>query len=159
MPLDIFTYLRSIDQGRYRSIVLHAPYQQSEMMSAFVKKVCQQSNGQYLDLLDFFISSPTLSSQVDTFSPEKFRELMVERSSNSRLLVIDKADFLFDAWRKLEKRNFFAMMKNQWDGFKQTTAAKVIIVLQTNDEIRTEANLSHQDPNRIVTLSDFNDIL
>jgi len=111
-----------------------------------------------LDLLEFFIQSPNLSENIDSFSPEKLRELLIEQSKGQSLLVIDRVDFLLDTWRKSERQSFFRFIKNQWDSYKDGMKAKLIVVLQTSQEIELLKILDSQGQSRIFRLNDFNDI-
>lgn len=158
MPISVFDMLIGLEQERYRAVILHAIPEKSPSMSRFCQKVCKQTNGKYLDLLEFFIQSPNLSENIDSFSPEKLRELIIEQSKGQSLLVIDRVDFLLDTWRKSERQDFFRFINNQWDGFKDGMKAKLMVVLQTSQEIESLKILDSQGQSRIFRLNDFNDI-
>ncbi len=158
MPISVFDALIRLEQERYRAVILHAIPEKSPLMSRFCQKVCKQTNGKYLDLLEFFIQSPNLSENIDSFSPEKLRELIIEQSKGQSLLVIDRVDFLLDTWRKSERQDFFRFINNQWDGFKDGMKAKLMVVLQTSQEIESLKILDSQGQSRIFRLNDFNDI-
>ena len=79
MPISVFDALISLEQERYRAVILHAAPEKSPSMSQFCQKVCKQTNGKYLDLLEFFIHSPNLSENIDSFSPEKLRGLLIDQ--------------------------------------------------------------------------------
>ena len=158
MPISVFDALVSLEQERYRAVILHAGPEISPSMTHFCQKVCKQTYGKYLDLLDFFIQSPNLSENIDSFSPEKLRELLIDQSKGQSLLVIDRVDFLLDTWRKSERQDFFRFIKNQWDSYKDGMKAKLIVVLQTSQEIESLKILDSQGQSRIFRLNDFNDI-
>jgi hypothetical protein len=158
MARDIFDYLSLLGQERYRAIILHAKPEQSPQVTRFSKKVCAQSGGKYLDLLDIFIQNKDLSGQIDVFSPEKFREFIIEHCKGVSLLVIDRVDFLLDTWRRVERQNFFRMLTDQWDSFKEGMNAKLVICLQTSHEIEALRITDSHNQSRIFQLGDFNDI-
>lgn len=158
MPISVFDALISLEQERYRAVILHAIPEKSPSMSHFCEKVCKQTNGKYLDLLEFFIQSPNLSENIDSFSPEKLRELIIEQSKGQSLLVIDRIDFLLDTWHKSERQGFYRFIENQWDSFKDGMKAKLMVVLQTSQEIESLKILDSQGQSRIFRLNDFNDI-
>lgn len=158
MTISVFDALVSLEQERYRAVILHAVPEKSPSMTHFCQKVCKQTNGKYLDLLEFFIQSPNLSENIDSYSPEKFRGLIIEQSKSQSLLVIDRVDFLLDTWRKSERQDFFRFINNQWDSYKDGMKAKLIVVLQTSQEIESLKILDSQSQSRIFCLSDFNDI-
>ena len=65
MPINVFDYLSHLEQERYRTIILHTPPEKSPSLTQFCQKICQRTNGKYLDLLDFFILSKPLSESID----------------------------------------------------------------------------------------------
>lgn len=158
MPTSVFDALNSLEQERYRAVILHAVPEISPSMTHFCKKVCKQTNGKYLDLLGFFIQSLNLSENIDSFGPEKLRELLINQSKSQSLLVVDRVDFLLDTWRKSERKDFFRFINNQWDSYKNDMKAKLVVVLQTSQEIESLKILNSQGQSRIFRLNDFNDI-
>ena len=158
MPINVFDVLDGLKQERYRTFILHSVPEKSPSMTHFCQKVCKQTNGKYLDLLDFFIQSPNLSENIDSFSPEKLRGLLIDQSKGQSLLVIDRVDFLLDTWRKSERQDFFRFINNQWDSYKDGMKAKLMIVLQTSQEIEALKILDSHGQSRIFWLNDFNDI-
>ncbi len=158
MPISVFDMLIGLEQERYRAVILHAIPEKSPSMSRFCQKVCKQTNGKYLDLLEFFIQSQNLSENIDSFSPEKLRELLLEQSKGQSLLVIDRVDFLLDTWHKSERQDFFRFINNQWDSYRDGMKAKLMVVLQTSQEIESLKILDSQGQSRIFRLNDFNDI-
>jgi len=158
MPISVFDTINHLEQERYRAVVLHTSPDKSPSMSLFCQKICKQANGKYLDLLELFIQSPALSENIDRFSPEKLRGLLIEQSQGQSLLVVDRADFLLDTWHKSERQDFFRFIANQWDSYKEGMKAKLIVGLQTSQEIEALKILDSQGQNRIFRLHDFNDI-
>lgn len=158
MPKDIFDTLTQLDQERYRVALIHTLPENGPAMTAFCKKICKNSNGKYFDLLDHFILTPVLSEKIDSYNLEKLRELLIEQSKGYPLLVVDRADFLLDTWRKLERQAYFRFLTNQWDGFKNGMGSKLIFALQTSQEIEELQINDSQGQSRIFHLSEFNDI-
>jgi len=159
MPISVFDALVSLEQERYRAVILHAGPEISPSMTHFCQKVCKQTNGKYLDLLEFFIQSPNLSENIDSYSPENLRELLIAQSKNQSLLVIDRADFLLDTWHKSERQNFYRFINNQWDSFKEGMKSTLVMVLQTSQEIEALKMVDSHGRSRIFRLDDFMDIV
>ncbi len=159
MPHDPFEYLKQIEQERFRGVILHAAPEKGIFISQFAKKVSEYKNGKYLDLLDLFIKTQSLSDHIDRFNPVEFRKLLIEQSKDSSLLVVDKVDFLLDTWRLKERQDFYLLIRTQWDGFKEGTKAILMICLQTTLEIEALNIPDSLGNSRILRLSDFNDIL
>lgn len=158
MPYDVFEYLTNLDQERYRAIIIHTRPELSALMSNFAKKVCEQTGGVYLDLLNMFIQTSHLREGIDGFSPEKFRNLIMEHSKANTLIFLDRVDFILDTWRRNERQSFFRMVADQWDGYKEGMRAKLVICLQTSHEVKNAMFYDSQQRSRIFELSDFNDI-
>lgn len=159
MAFDALQYLEYLDQMRYRAIILHAPTEKGNAATRFAQSLCRKARGKYLDLLGLFISESELREKIDSFNPEKFRGLLVEQSKGVDLLCVDRADFLLDTWRREERKNFYRMIRDQWDSYKDGTKAKLIVILQTSSELEQQKIVDSQEQNRVLRLSDFNDIL
>jgi hypothetical protein len=159
MPLDVFEYLTYLDQERYRAVILHAAPEKGTAVTQFARKVCAQAGGKYFDLLDWFIQHQELSAKIDGFGPEELRTLLKEQSKGTSLLFVDRADFILDTWHKTERNNFFGMVTDQWDGYKDGMKTKLLIALQTSPGIEALHILDSQGQTRVLRLSDFNDIL
>ena len=104
-------------------------------VTQFCQKACKKSGGKYLDVLDLFIQSQELSESIDSFSPEKLRELLIEQSQAQSLLVVDRVDFLLDTWQKYKRQDFYQLLKDQWDSYKDQMKSRLIVCLQTSQEI------------------------
>lgn len=158
MPTEIFDLLKLLDRERYRAAIIHTSPEKSPALTDFCKKFCQQKGGKYLDLLEFFIQSPTLSEAIDRFSPENLRMLLIEQSRGETLLVLDRPDFLLDTWRNSERQDFYRLINNQWDGYKVSMKAKLIVALQTSVEVGDLKIVDSTGQSRVFRLIDFNDI-
>ncbi|HLO18440.1 MAG TPA: hypothetical protein VK206_26645 [Anaerolineales bacterium] len=159
MPFDAFRYLEYLDQMRYRAIILHTSPEKGNAATRFAQSLCRKANGKYLDLLGLFIHEDELREKIDSFNPEKFRALLIEQSKGVDLLCVDRSDFLLDTWRREERKNFYHMIKDQWDAYKDGTTARLIVILQTSSELEQQKIMDSQDQSRVLRLSDFNDIL
>jgi len=159
MPFDIFEYFTHLDQERFRAVIFHAKPKKGPAITQFAKRACEQADGKYLDLLDYFMNDQALSAKIDRFGPENFRSLLIELSKGTNLLFVDKSDFVLDTWRRRERQDFFRMVTNQWDGYREGMKAKILIALQTSQEIMSLRILDSQGQSRVLQLSDFNEIL
>jgi len=158
MPINVFDYLSHLEQERYRAIILHTTPENGPFLTLFSKKICEQSNGKYLDLLELFIQSKELRESIDSFSPEKLRGLLIEQCRTQSFLFVDRVDFLIDTWRKPERQSFYRLINNQWDGYKEGMKARLILCVQTSQEIEALKFADSQGQSRIFRLNDFNDI-
>jgi len=158
MLIDITETIKRFEQERYRALIIHTIPMKSPNLTAFSQKFCNNLGGKYLDLLEFFIQSPELSETIDRFSPEKFRELLIQQSRSYSLLVVDRIDFLIDTWRKTERQNFYRLVQNQWDSYREGMKATLVLCMQSSQEIEALKIYDSQGNSRILCLTDFKDI-
>lgn len=156
--IDVIEYIKKLEQERYRAFIIHSNPMRSPALTVFCQKFCHQYGGKYLDLLDFFIQSPELSENIARFSPEKFRELLIQQSRSQSLLVVDRIDFLVDTWRKTERQDFYRLIQNQWDSYRENMKATLVLCMQSSQEIETLKIHDSQGNSRILCLTDFKDI-
>ncbi len=156
---DSLGYFTALDLERYRAVILHAAPEQGRAVTQFAQKLCTRLGGEYLDLLDLFIKTKELKEHIDSFSPEKLRELLIEECRNSSLLFVDRADFLLDTWRRGERQDFYRMLGNQWDGYKEGMSTKLVICLQTSQELEDLKVVDSHGESRNFRLSDFTEIV
>jgi len=159
MSINGLDFLNQLDQERYRVAIIHVEPLNGPLLSAFSKKLCQRSNGKYLDLLDLFINSPKLSETIDKFDPSKFKSLLKEQAISQSLLVVDRLDFILDTWRVSERQNFYRLVKNQWDGYMNGMKAKLLLCLQTSQEIEILDIKDSKGQSRVLKLNDFEDLV
>ncbi|MEI7988647.1 MAG: hypothetical protein WCI88_06380 [Chloroflexota bacterium] len=159
MAINVFDFLGHLQQERYRTVILHATPEKSAALTLFCQKICKQTRGKYLDLLELFIHSKTLSEKIDRFNPENLRSLFLEQSQAQALLIVDRVDFLLDTWRKSERQDFYRFLDKKWDGFTENMKAKLVVCLQTSLELESLQMVDSQKQNRIYRLTDFNDIV
>ena len=158
MPIEISETINHLAQERYRAIIIFTAPDKSSELSVFLRKVARTNNGKYLDLLDVFINSPELRTSVDIFSVEDMRRTLIQESSGQSLIVLDRADFLLDIWRRSDQLVFFRFLNDQWDGFKDGMKATLIVGLQSSEELKAAHMVDSQSNSRIFRLSAFNDI-
>lgn len=158
MPINVFDTITHLRQERFRAVIIHVAAEKSPSLTAFCQKLCMQTSGKYLDLLEFFVQAPALSESIDSFNPERLRNWLIEQSRRQSLIVVDRADFLLDTWRRSERRNFYRFLNNQWDGYKDGMQATLILSLQTSPEIDALKMTDSKGQSRIFRLTDFFDI-
>ena len=158
MGKDILKIVDSLGRERYRSIIIHAPPEMGPRCSNFGKRLAERSGGQYVDLLDYFIQHPELSEQIDRYGLERLTTLIMDIFNGEPLLVIDRADFLLDTWRKKERMAFYRLIEKQWDSYMRGREAILVFGLQTSVEIEALSDSRSWAGERIFSLSDLDDI-
>ena len=159
MAIDIFEYLKHLDQERYRAIILHTAPEKGIALTRFVIRVSEKAKGKYIDLLNLFIKTKELSENIESYEPENLRNFLIEESRAQSLIIIDRADFILDTWRKKERLGFYQMINDQWDGYKERMKAKLVICLQTSSEFESLQIKDSQGKRRILRFEDFNEII
>jgi hypothetical protein len=141
MAINILDYLKELELGRHRGVVIHTIPANSEILTQFALRVSKKGKGKYIDLLDQFIQSKMLKENIEIFRPEKMHNYFIENSKNETLLIVDRVDFLLDTWKKKDREIFYQIVLDQWDGYKEDTSSKLIICLQTSTEIYNLKNI------------------
>ena len=156
--MDLLQYIKSLGSEKYRSIIIHASPDKSAVLSGFAHDLSRASDGELLDLLNYFYDHADLASEIDQFTPEKLKNLLIEKSSSIDLLIVDRMDFLLDTWRKEEHRAFYRMIKHQWNSFLEDYRATLVFCLQTSTEIRNLTITDTHGNTRVLSLSELNDL-
>lgn len=156
--MDLQAYLRQLGREKFRSIIIHAPSEQSKVFRQFANRIPTYTSGTYLDILEFFSSDSKLCSTVDRFNPENLKVLLQEQSANQPVLVVDQMDFLIDSWRKRERQAFYRMISKQWNSFLPSMGATLIFCLQSSTELISQKITDSHGKTRIHPLSNFNEL-
>lgn len=158
MPKNIINYLEEFQTQRYRAMIIHTEPEKGPALSELCQKTCKILKGKYIDLLELFIQEKELNEKIDVFSTNRLRDLLISLSKGQPLIAIDRMDFLLDTWTKNERQDFYRMIDNQWDSFKESMKARVIFCLQTSQEIESLVIKDSEDQSKIFKLTDFNEI-
>ena len=156
--MDLLQYIKSLGSEKYRSIIIHASPDKSAVLSEFASNLARATEGEFVDLLNYFYDHADLASKIDQFNPEKLKNLLKEKSSGTDLLIVDHLDFLLDTWRKEERRAFFRMIKRQWNSFLEEYRATLVFCLQTTTEIRNLTIIDTHGNTRVLSLSELNEL-
>ena len=159
MGIHIQEYLTKLGQEKFRSIIIHAKPQSYASLRIFAVQIREKIGGGYLDTLGYFLADAELGKEVDRFNPDQFKALLQDQSKGNKLLIVDRADFLLDTWRKTERQAFYRMIEKQWNSFLTNMGTTLIFCLQTSDEIEAlKIRDSHGD-SRIHRLDEFNELV
>jgi hypothetical protein len=159
MGIHIQEYLTKLGQEKFRSIIIHAKPQSYASLRIFAGQIHEKIGGGYLDTLGHFLADAELAKEVDRFNPDQFKVLLQDQSKRKKLLIVDRADFLLDTWRKTERQAFYRMIEKQWNSFLTNMGATLIFCLQTSDEIEAlKIRDSHGD-RRVHRLDEFNELV
>lgn len=157
MGISIQEYLTRLGQEKFRSIIIHEKPQFDASLRKFAGQIHEKIGGGYLDVLGHFRADEQLAAEVDRFNPDQFKVLLQDQSKGCKVLIVDRADFLLDTWRKSERQAFYRMIEKQWNSFLSDMGATLIFCLQSSDEIESlNIRDSHGD-SRVHRLEEFNE--
>jgi len=159
MGRDILKIIDLLGNERYRTLIIHAPPESGPMMSNFGQRIAEVRGGSYVDLLDYFIERQELSAQINRIGPEQFKEMLIELSKGEGILVINRADFLIDTWRKNQREAFMRMFQNQWDSYREGMQATLVFCMQSSHDINALTNREPSISVRVMLLSELDDIV
>lgn len=159
MGIHIQEYLTILGQEKFRSIIIHAKPQSYASLRKFAGQIHAKIGGGYLDVLGYFLTDAGLAKEVDRFNPDQFKALLQDQSKGAKLLIVDRADFLLDTWRKSERQAFHRMIEKQWNSFITNMSATLIFCLQTSDEIEALKIRDSRGDSRVHRLDEFNELV
>ncbi len=159
MGIHIQEYLTKLGQEKFRAIVIHAKPQYYAALRKFARQIHEKIGGGYLDVLRYFLADAELVKEVDRFNPDQFKVLLQDQSKGEKLLIVDRADFLLDTWRKSERQAFYRMIEKQWNSFLTNMGATLIFCLQTSDEIEALKIMDSRGDSRVHRLDEFNELV
>jgi hypothetical protein len=155
MPDELGAYLAALGQERRRAVIIHSAPAQADALSQFGRRAVERLGGAYLDLLGHFRAHQELAAVVDAWGPAELGALLTEQAAGQRLLIVDRADFLLDTWRKPERQAVYRLVRTQWDGYAPATSATLVLCLQGTSELEgLSISDSHGRP-RVRRLEDF----
>lgn len=158
MGIDFRDYFTRLGQEKFRAIIIHGPPSMGWAMSEFGVKMARSVGGTYCDLLSYFLARPDLAETIDRFGLEQFKELLLEQSQGLPLLVVDRADFLLDTWRKAERLGFYRLVRVQWNSFVTEMNATLAFCMQTSPELLDLNIIDSHGDSRVHPLSSFDEL-
>ena len=159
MGIQIQEYLTKLGQEKFRSIIIHEKPQSNASLRKFAGQIREKIGGGYLDTLGYFIADTELAKEVDRFNPDQFKALLQDQSKGKKLLIVDRADFLLDTWRKSERQAIYRMIEKQWNSFITNMNATLIFCLQTSDEVEALKIRDSRGDSRVHRLGEFNELV
>ena len=81
-----------------------------EGKSRLATQMAKHFKGQYLNILEIFAQQPTLTNNIDTFSPRNAKDFLQDYASGD-LVLLDEIEFLWHRWDDAEKLEFLNILK------------------------------------------------
>lgn len=79
--------------------------------TAFGKKVSEEFDGYYLDVLSELKDNAAISKEIDTFYPNDFFKCIAKNSNRKKFIVVDNIDFLINTWREEQEEIFLNLIE------------------------------------------------
>lgn len=100
--------IRRLRQDRRRCFVITGrPHEGKTLLAT---QMAARYQGQYLDLLNTFATTPELSENIDTFSPRDAK-IFLTPYATGELILVDEMEFLWHRWDDIEKTEFLNILK------------------------------------------------
>ena len=111
--MNFAKYLEQQTHEDRQAFIIHYPRLSGK--TQFIQKACQVISGfYYIDLLDYTLTNPDLSS-LENIDLSRFKSLLLDldksQSEETSALVIDQADFMFNTWDADEKQEFIHWLR------------------------------------------------
>ena len=79
-----------------------------------VKKVAEERNGLYLDILHMISSDEQLKSRINAISPEQLMKMIDVKGYD--LIIADQLDIVFSLWAEAKQREFIRRLDKKSHG-------------------------------------------
>lgn len=79
--------------------------------TAFGKKISEEFDGYYLDVLSELKDYAAISKEIDTFYPNDFFKWIDKNSNRKKFIVVDNVDFLINTWREEQEEIFLNLIE------------------------------------------------
>jgi len=151
--LDILSYIDRQKRESYRAffIVGAANFGKSD----FAKKVAEEANGRYIDLLVLFLNEQSLSDSIDTFRPKDLERLLIDLGDNAELLIVDNIDFLINTWTYRLREEFRDRFLKLRSGVTRTTFCFVAQMDEVFEEVDAKNTLGQPRVIEITRIKKF----
>ena len=114
-----------------------------------VKKVAEDKNGLYLDILQMVSSDEQLKSKINGISPEQLMRMIDVKEHD--LIIADQLDIIFSLWTESKQREFIRRLDKKSHG-------SCIIVVLHNYKLLEQSGLMENNSKgdkRIVNIAEF----
>lgn len=114
-----------------------------------VKKVAEDRNGLYLDILQMISSDEQLKSKINGISPEQLMRMIDVKGHN--LIIADQLDIIFSLWTESKQREFIRRLDKKSHG-------SCIIVVLHNYKLLEQSGLMENNSKgdkRILNIAEF----
>lgn len=114
-----------------------------------VKKVAEDRNGLYLDILQMISSDEQLKSKINGISPEQLMRMIDVKGHD--LIIADQLDIIFSLWTESKQREFIRRLDKKSHG-------SCIIVVLHNYKLLEQSGLMENNSKgdkRILNIAEF----
>lgn len=114
-----------------------------------VKKVAEDKNGLYLDILQMVSSDEQLKSKINGISPEQLMRMIDVKEHD--LIIADQLDIIFSLWTESKQREFIRRLDKKSHG-------SCIIVVLHNYKLLEQSGLMENNSKgdkRILNIAEF----
>lgn len=79
----------------------------------FSKRVCEEYDGYYLDVLNEIKNNSLIVKEIDTFYPNDFFNWIAQYNEKGKFIIVDNFDFLINTWREQQEEMFLSLVEKE----------------------------------------------
>lgn len=153
--MNFFDFINRQNNEDRRAFIVHYPPKSGKTQFAR-RVVAKRDDVHLLDLQTFFLDYPALPP-IHQCGLDILKDIALSLDVPQKVVIIDNPDFLFNIWRKSEKRDFIDWIRYQLRS-PGDTEKTYIFMIQTDSELSTAHFKNSHGDHRVLPLSAFETI-
>lgn len=109
MSLKLREFLEEQFKERYKHFIIYSLPMTGR--TSFGKRLSEEFDGYYLDVLSALKDNPAISKEIDTFYPNDFFKWIAKYGDGKKFIVVDNVDFLINTWREEQEEIFLNLIE------------------------------------------------
>lgn len=140
-------FLEEQFKERYKHLIIYSLPMTGR--TTFGKKVSEELDGYYLDVLSELKDNTAVSKEIDTFYPNDFFKWIAKYCNGKKFIVVDNVDFLINTWREEQEEIFLNLIE------KDQSNTVYLFLIQERKFLFKRSITNILGNNRIINLFDI----
>lgn len=147
MSLKFKEFLEEQFKERYKHFIIYSLPMTGR--TAFGKRLSEEFDGYYLDVLSELKHNTEISKEIDTFYPNDFFKWIAKYGNDKKFIVVDNIDFLINTWREEQEEIFLNLIE------KDQSKIVYLFLIQERKFLFKRSITNILGNNRIINLFDI----
>lgn len=147
MSLKFKEFLEAQFKERYKHFIIYSLPMTGR--TTFGKRLSEEFDGYYLDVLSELKDNVEISKEIDTFYPDDFFKWIVKYENEKKFIVVDNIDFLINTWTEEQEEIFLNFIE------KDQSKIVYLFLIQERKFLFKRSITNILGNNRIINLFDI----